>query len=135
MFMLTRLTALCVRHAWPVIVAAAILSGLAGLYAAQHFAISTDTDRLMPSDLPWIARKQAYQALFPPKQIVAVVRAPTSELAGDAASRLAKHLGDGRVRAVTQPQADPYLLRAALLFAPLPELERTLAGMEEARPL
>jgi hypothetical protein len=125
--MLTRLAGLCVRHAWPVIVAAAILSGLAGIYAVRHFAITTDTDRLMLPELPWIQRKHAYQALFPPKQIVAVVQAPTSELAGDAANRLANQLGkDSRkVRAVAQPQADPFLLRAALLFLPLPELERS----------
>src|SRR3954469_24452641 len=116
--MLTRLTGFCVRRAWLVIVFAAILSGLAGIYAARHFAITTDTDRLMPPELPWIQRKHAYQALFPPKQMVAVVEAPTPELAGDAAARLLDQLNKtgGKVRAVTQPQADPFLLRAALLF-------------------
>src|SRR3954452_8343981 len=106
MFMLHRLTGLCVRHAWPVIVVAAILSGLAGFYAARHFAITTDTDRLMPPELPWIQRKHAYQALFPPKQIVAVVQAPTPELAGDAASRLVRQLraDSSKVRGVAQPQ-------------------------------
>src|SRR4051794_1542303 len=134
--MLTRLTDFCVHRAWLVIVATAILSGLAGIYAAQHFAITTDTDRLMPADLPWIQRKHAYQALFPPKQMVAVVYAPTPELAGDAAARLATQLTEsGRnVRALAQPQADPFLLRAALLFPPLPELERTLGGLEQAGP-
>src|SRR3954452_14608478 len=88
--MLTRLTAVCVRHPWPVIAAAALLSGLAGLFVCQQFAITTDTDRWLPSELPWIQRKHAYQALFPPKQMVAVVRAPTPELAGEAADRLRK---------------------------------------------
>src|SRR3954469_8412796 len=103
--MLTRLTDFCVHRAWLVIVATAILSGIAGIYAAQHFAITTDTDRLMPADLPWIERKHAYQALFPSKQMLAVVQAATPELAADAASRLAEQLGKGggRLRAVERP--------------------------------
>ena len=134
---LTRLTAACTRHAWPVIGVSLLLTLAAGLFTATHFSINTNTDRLMPAGLPWVQREHAYQKAFPPKQMLAVIRAPTPELAADAANRLVSRLRAeaGQVRSVEQPQNDPFLLRAGLLFPPLAQVERTAGELAQARPL
>jgi hypothetical protein len=46
----------CSRHAWRVIVFAVVLSSASTVYTARHFAIKTDVNDLIPSDLPWTQR-------------------------------------------------------------------------------
>ncbi len=46
----------CTRHAWAVIVAAALLAVASGVYAVRHFAINTDINTLISQDLPWRQR-------------------------------------------------------------------------------
>jgi hopanoid biosynthesis associated RND transporter like protein HpnN len=134
---LTRLTGFCVRFAWAVILPVAVMAAAAGFYAAQHFAITTDTDRLMPPSLPWVMREHAYQAIFPPKRIVAVVQAPTQELAGDAATRLADWLRahHNDIKAVEQPQGGSFVARSALLFQSPARLQKLTGDLIQARPL
>ncbi len=134
---LTRLTAACTRRAWLVIGVSLLLTLAAGVFVATHFSINTNTDRLMPPGLPWVEREHAYQKAFPPKQMLAVIRAPTPELAADAANRLVSRLRGraAQVRSVEQPQNDPFLLRAGLLFPPLAQVERTAGELGQARPL
>ena len=135
--LLTTLTAACVRFPWPVILLVAVLTGAAGFYAATHFAITTDTDRLMPASLPWVQREHAYQSAFPPKQIVAEVQAPTPELTGEAAAKLAMALGSHKdtVRSVEQPQGGAFIAHAGLLFPPLQQVQQVTAQLAQARPL
>src|ERR1700712_2493307 len=111
---LTALTAACVRRPWRVILLTALLTAAAGWYAAARFQIDTNTDRLMPGSLPWVEREHAYQARFPPPQIVPLVAAPTPELAGDAPRRLADALGAEKrwIEAVEQPQGSEYAARS-----------------------
>ena len=134
---LTRLVAACVRSAWLVVIAAVALAAAAGFYVAGHFAITTNTDRLMPASLPWVQREHAYQSLFPPKQLLAVVQAPTQELAGDAARRLVDTLREhpGAVKSVEQPQGDAFAARSALLFQPVAAVERATGALVQARPV
>src|SRR3981189_3755351 len=54
----------CTRHPWPVIVIAAVLAISSALYTATHFAINTDTDQLLPKDLPWRQHELAYRDAF-----------------------------------------------------------------------
>jgi hopanoid biosynthesis associated RND transporter like protein HpnN len=135
--MLTRLTACCARAPWIVIVIMAALALGAGVITAQRFRITTDTDRLMPPSLPWVQREHAYEAQFPPQQIVAVVQAPTPELVRDAANRLAVQLAraNGEIASVQQPQGGAYLAHAALLFPAMDQLHGRLAELTRARPI
>jgi hypothetical protein len=55
---------LCIRRAWVVILAAGLLGCGCAVYAARHFAISTDVRKLLSPDLPWRQRELAYQAAF-----------------------------------------------------------------------
>jgi hopanoid biosynthesis associated RND transporter like protein HpnN len=126
-----------VRLAWIVILLGAALAAAAGTYAATHFAVTTDTNRLMPASLPWVKQKHAYQALFPPQRILAVIDAPTPELAGDAATRLANRLRDNEpsIKSVELPQGGAFAARSALLFPPLDQVRQTTGELVQARPL
>ena len=44
---LALLVYVCTRHAWAVIAASAIVTVLAGVYVARHFAIDTDINKLI----------------------------------------------------------------------------------------
>ena len=78
-----------------IIVAFAILTFASGLYVVRHFSINTDVNALISADLPWRQRELAYEAAFPQSTqgILAVVEAPTPELASAAATALASALG------------------------------------------
>jgi predicted RND superfamily exporter protein len=88
----TRLVDLCIRRAWWAIVLALILGVGGGFYVGRHFAINTDVNKLLSSDLPWKKHAAQYAAAFPERGLVVVLEAPTPELADDAASRLSEAL-------------------------------------------
>ena len=75
------------------------------IYAAQHFAINTDINKLISPDLDWRKRDiQFEQAFDREKLILAVVEAPTPELASSAANALADKLkGDTKNFEAVQP--------------------------------
>src|SRR5258708_34818935 len=83
---IARIVEFCTRHVWPIIVASLILAVAGGVYTARHFAINADVTRLISSELPWRQRELAYEAAFThgAEPIVAVVQAPTPELASGA---------------------------------------------------
>jgi uncharacterized protein len=78
-----RMVGFCTRYPWPVIVVAAMLAVGSALYTAAHFAITTDTDQLLPKDLPWRQHEQAYKDAFPQDQILVVVQGPDDGTRGD----------------------------------------------------
>jgi len=82
-----------------VIVLALTAATAACIYAAQHFAITTDVTQLIAAkDSAWFKNQLAYQAEFPTQaefpahKIVVVLDAPTPELADQAADKLAQSL-------------------------------------------
>ena len=77
-----------------VILAAALLTAACGTYAARHFTINADVTKLISPDLPWRQRELAYEAVFThgTELIVAVVDAPTPELATTATQTLVGRL-------------------------------------------
>ncbi len=133
----TSLTSACVRFAWPVILVTALLTAAAGFYAATHFRIDTNTERLMPASLPWVQREHAYEAAFPTRKVVADIQAPTPELAGDAATRLVTALQSqtAAVKSVEQPQGGAFAARSGLLFLPTAQVEQVTGQLQQARPL
>jgi predicted RND superfamily exporter protein len=114
----------CTRHPWPVIVIAAMLAIVSAVDTATHFAITTNTDQLLPKDLPWRQHELAYRDLFPQDQILVVVQGPTTELVEMAADRLAAELRtrDDRFSSVRRPQGSEFLQRSALLFPPVDQV-------------
>ena len=91
---IARIVGVCTRYVWVVVAVSVLLTAVCGRYAAQHFAINTDIQHLISRDLPWRQREIAYEKAFPQgmELIVAVVSAPTPELAGAATKALAERL-------------------------------------------
>ena len=126
------------RHAWVVIALFLIGAALAATYAARHFAITTDSSRLLSSALPWRRQEIRLNALFPQRtdQIVAVVDATTAEGAEEAAAALAKAL-EGRsdlIRTVRRPDGGSFLAREGILFRSVEEVRKNTAQLIRAEP-
>ncbi|MFL5266410.1 MAG: MMPL family transporter [Stellaceae bacterium] len=132
-----RIVGFCTRHPWQVIIIAAVLTIGSALYTATHFAITTDTDELMPKDLPWRQHELAYREAFPQDQILVVVQGPTTELVEMGADRLAAELRTrhDRFLSVRRPQGSEFLQRSALLFLPVDQLTDTAGRLAAAKPL
>ncbi len=132
-----RMVGFCTRHPWQVIIIAAALAIGSALYTATHFAITTDTDQLLPKDLPWRQHELAYRDAFPQDHILAVVQGPTPELVETAADKLAAELRirDGRFSSVRRPQGSEFLQRSALLFLPVDQVTDAAGRLAAAKPL
>src|SRR5262245_12297962 len=85
---------ICTLHVWPVIIISALLTVFCGYYSARHFSINTDVNKLISPDLDWRQRELAVDKSFPHRNetILAVVEAPTSELATQATAELVEKL-------------------------------------------
>jgi uncharacterized protein len=129
----------CTRVAWSVIALAAVLALVSGIYAARHFAIDTDINRLISPDLPWRQQELAFSRAFPQQTgtIFAVVDAPTVELASQAGTALAKRLSgqENLFQSVDEPQNSLLFVRDGLLFLPTDQLEGSLGALTQAQPL
>ncbi|HLH97179.1 MAG TPA: MMPL family transporter [Xanthobacteraceae bacterium] len=136
---LARVTSFCVTHATIVILFAAAISAGAGVYAARRFAIDTNLNNLISSELPWRQRELAYEAAFPQstQSILAVIDAPTPELASAGADALAHALSGetDRFRSVTQPGGGEFFERNMLLYLSESELRDTTDRLKSAAPL
>jgi len=129
----------CTRHAWAVIAASALLTLLAGVYEARHFAIDTDISKLISVDLPWRQQELAFSRAFPQRYgtIFAVVDAPTAEQASLASAALANKLAadTSLFTSVNEPGASPLFTRNGLLFLPTETVEKVTGGLAQAQPL
>ncbi|HEV2189602.1 MAG TPA: MMPL family transporter [Stellaceae bacterium] len=134
---IVRITSHCARHRASTIAIATAVALVAAIYAATHFQINTDTEQLLPRDLAWQQHQRAYAQEFPPHQIIAVIDAPTPELAGIAADRLVARLrqaGD-LFSVVRRPQGSTFLERNALLYLPPDRVAATAQRLQSARPV
>jgi hopanoid biosynthesis associated RND transporter like protein HpnN len=127
----------CIRRPWLVIGVAMALAAGAAVYAAERFAIKTDINALISSDLPWAKRALQYMHEFPRFGIVVVIDAPTAEQAaqaqGELRNALAAHVE--RFRTVSQPGGGPFFERNGLLFLPVDEVARFTGGARQADAL
>ena len=111
---------------------------MSGLYLVRHFSINTDVNALISADLPWRQRELAYEFAFPQSTqgILAVVDAPTPELAPAAATALAdqlsKHLG--LFRSVEEIGGGRFFESNGLLFLDMPQISGILTQLEGASP-
>ncbi len=89
-----QIVAFCIRFAWAIVGLSVVLTAASAVYTAKHFAINTDIAKLISPDLPWRQREMAFEKVFPQtyERILAVVQAPTPELAATAAHDMAERL-------------------------------------------
>ncbi|MBI5318829.1 MMPL family transporter [Bradyrhizobium sp.] len=128
----------CTRFAPLVLALSLLLSVASSIYAARHFAINTDINTLISPDLDWRKRDIQFERAFDrEKLILAVVEAPTPELAGSAANALAEKLkADTRNLEAVQPLGSgEFFARNGLLFLPTEDVARTTGQMEASAPL
>src|SRR5713226_3878503 len=116
----------CTRYAAQIIGIAALFGLAAAVYAAGHFAIDADVNKLISKDLPWRQREVAFEKSFPPKEetILAIVDAPTSELATQATAALIQKLSDQKdhFHSILEAGGGPFFQKNGLLFLPTPEV-------------
>jgi hopanoid biosynthesis associated RND transporter like protein HpnN len=134
-----QVVALCSRHAWMVVALATLITAGCGYYTATHFAITTDINKLISSDLGWRQRERAYEKAFPGpfKSILTVVDAPTPELASGATAVLAQRLSEQPklFRAVNLLDGDPFFAKNGLLFQSEADVAKMTEGLGTAGPV
>ena len=134
-----RTVSACARHPAPVVAVSVLLCAAAVAYVAAHFAIDTDSARLIADDVAWRQRERAFDAAFPRRTdlIAVVVDGATPEAAEQATTRLAQRLASdrGAFRAVWRPDGGPFFERAALLFQSPAELAQTMKRIVGAQPM
>ena len=135
---IVRIINFCTRHAWPVLAAGILLSIVSGLYSAKHFAINSDINTLLSSDLPWRKRELAFEKAFSRfENIIVVVTAPTPELAGLATTELAAEIEKhkDRIKVVSHLGGGEFFARNGLMFQTPDELKKTVEPLAQAEPL
>jgi uncharacterized protein len=128
----------CAKFAWPVIAAALLLTVASSWYAATHFSMTTDINQLISTDIPWRQREMAFEKAFPQYElIVAVIDAPTQELAAEASNTLTARLLQQKdlFHSVQQPEAGPFFDQNGFLFEPADQLQQQLAMLTQAQRL
>ena len=136
--LVVRIIDFCIRHAWYVVAVGLVMAVASGFYAVRHFAINSDINTMLSSDLDWRKRELAFEDAFSRfSLIVVVVQAPIPELAGQATAALAERLAQNkdRFRSVTHAGGGEFFARQALLFQSPEELARSLAPLVQAEPL
>jgi hopanoid biosynthesis associated RND transporter like protein HpnN len=128
----------CTRFATLVVIASLLLAAGACYYAAEHFAINTDINKLISPDLDWRKRDNQFEHAFDrEKLILAVVEAPTPELASAASKALAGKLAsDTKNFESVQPLGSgEFFEKNGLLFLPVEEVAKVTGQLEAAAPL
>ena len=129
----------CVRRAPLVVVCYAVLLISSGYYAATHFAINTDINKMLSPSLDWRQNEIDFEKSFPGRydSILVVVDAPTPELAAMAATALTAKLKQNTTdfHAVEEVGGGAFFAREGLLFQSVEELKQTTEGVEKAVPL
>jgi hopanoid biosynthesis associated RND transporter like protein HpnN len=128
----------CVRYAWPVIAVALVLTVASSWYAATHFSITTDINKLISTDIPWRKRELAFEKAFPQYELIlAVIEAPTPELVAEASDALAARLSQQKdlFRSVQQPQGGAFFDQNGFLFESTDQLGPQLKNLTQAQRL
>jgi len=126
------------RHPLAVLLIVTLLTAAAGLFAARHFAMSTDTTALISPDVAWRQGERRFDAAFPGRGdvILAVIDGATPELAEMAASTLATRLAadPAHFRKVERPDGGAFFAQEGLLYGSVDEVRSATARMIEAQP-
>src|SRR6478609_6857447 len=135
---ITRAVNISSRYSWPVIAGFLLVTIVSTGYLVRHFAITTDSNKLLSSSLSWRQQEIMLDRAFPQRidQIIAVIDATTPEAAGEAADALVKDLSSRSdvIRTVTQPDGGEFFARNGILFLTTDEVRRNTAELIAAQP-
>jgi len=133
-----RIVAFCCR--WPALVtlAAIILTVGASAYTSAHFAMNTDSQKLISAEVNWRKREIQFDKLFPQQSnlILVVIDGKTPELAEAAAASLTGRLTQDKklFPDVRRPDGGDFFNHNGLLFLPVTEVEATTQQLFKAQP-
>jgi hopanoid biosynthesis associated RND transporter like protein HpnN len=115
-----------------------LLAILSASYFTRHFVISSDSNKLMSSSLPWRQQEAMLDLAFPQRidRIVAVIDATTPEAADDAADALVNELSPRSdvIRTISRSDGGEFFERDGILFRSLDEVRRDTADLISAQP-
>jgi len=133
-----RIVAFSAAHRLAVLALALLATLTAGLFASDHFAISTDLGHLISPDLPWRQREIALAEAFPQRSdmILAVLDAENPDLANRAALELEEALKPqtSLFSSVHCLEASDVFRREGLLYLPVGEVSERMEQLIEAQP-
>lgn len=136
--LISRIVDLCLRFPRSVVTTGVILAILSSVYAATHFALTSDIDSLLSKDLPWRQRGLAFENAFRRFEIIeVVVEGPTPELASEATEALtaAFKKDSDHFETVSNASAIDFFARNGLLFLPEDQFKKSLEGLVQGAPL
>jgi len=135
---ITRLVQLSRRYSWPVILGFLVLAIASAGYFARHFVITTDSNNLLSSSLPWRQQEAMLDSAFPQRidRIVAVIDATTPEAADNAADALVNELSarSDVIRTISRLDGDEFFERNGILFLTVDEVRRNTSELISAQP-
>jgi hopanoid biosynthesis associated RND transporter like protein HpnN len=133
---IVRIVDFCARHHWTIIIVGTLLMVGAAVFDIARFSINTDIEGLISQDLPWHQRQIGLNKAFPPKGIIAVVKAPSAEDAEQATNVLAQALSrqPDLFPSVEQPDSGDFFERNGLLFRPPAEVRKSAEGFARMQP-
>jgi hopanoid biosynthesis associated RND transporter like protein HpnN len=109
------------------------------IYAARHFAINTDVNKLISPELDWRKREAEFEKAFRGHygSTLVVVDAPTAEYASRAAADLAAQLKakPQLFRSVDDIGGSEFFARNGLLYRPSEDVTSFAKGLGQAAPL
>ena len=129
----------CTKFPWFIIVLGLAAAALSGGYAATHFAINTDINKLISPTLDWRQREMEFEKAFPGHfgSTLVVIDAPTPELASLASAALTQKLKahPGLFRSAENMSESEFFARNGLLFRPTKDVVQLTQGLGKAGPL
>jgi len=135
----TAVVRFCTRFPWAIIVLGLCGFAASALYAATHFAINTDINKLISPNLDWRQRELAFERAFPGHfgSTLIVIDAPTAELASGAAAALTQQLMSQKqlFSSVENTGAAEFFAHNALLFRSTADVDSLTQGLAKANPL
>ena len=135
---ITRLVQLSSRYAWLVILGFVLAAIISTSYFTRHVVITTDTNQLMSSSLPWRQQERAIDLAFPQRvnRILVVIDAATPEAAVNAADALVNELSprSDAIRTISRFEGGEFFERNAILFRSLDEVRRDTSDLISAQP-
>ncbi|HUI14315.1 MAG TPA: MMPL family transporter [Xanthobacteraceae bacterium] len=136
--LVVRAIGFCAQYAWPVIAAGILLAIVSSWYAATHFAMTTDINQLISPNIPWRQREAALEKAFPQfETVVAVIDAPTPELADEATGALVARLSQQKnlFQSIDQLKGGSFFAQNGFLFEKTADLEPQLKALTQAQRL
>ena len=132
---IARVVGFCARRRWQVLIVGIVLAALAAAYDVARFSITTDTADLISQKLAWNQRQSIFSSAFPPKGISVVITSETPENVAAAANSLEQDLAKhpDMFRTVVQLGGGAFFQKNGLLFKPLADVKKSVAGLSSGQ--